>query len=163
MKSARFSPSAGTPRTCTRNKAKKTAPGQLRPGSDPKQKKRAPGTWPTPTWLRHEAKKSEHLAHSLAQLPNKKNCPRYQAKKKRAPGSPQPGLDTKQKKREHLPPGPLQPSSDTLKFISYYLFFFSFHAKKKVQKIIPRKSRNKRGIFFIFFSFIYFKFAKFKL
>ena len=80
MKSTRNSPSAGTPRTCARNKAKKTAPGPLRPGSDPKQKREH---------LAHanlaqirSKKKSEHLAHSLAQLPKKKYCPRYQAKKR---------------------------------------------------------------------------------
>ena len=111
MKSTRFSSSAGTPRTCARNKGKKNR------------------TWLTPTWLRHQAKKksapgprqpgsdtkqkkSEHLAHSLAQLPNKKNCPRYQAKKREQLAHPnlaqipskikRSGSDTKQQKREHL-------------------------------------------------------------
>ena len=88
MKSTRFSPLADTPGTCARNKLKKKPHLVLAHSyipylaQTPSKKKDSTWTWPTPIWLRYEAKKSEHLAHSLAPLPNKKNCPRYQAKKR---------------------------------------------------------------------------------
>ena len=150
MKSTRFSSSAGTPRTCARNKAKKkTAPGPLRPGSDTKQKKRA------------------HLAHAnLAQIRSKKkvstwptHLPSYQTKKT-VP-------DTKQKKEsswltptwlryqaeKKRAPGPLQPSLDTLMFIRHYLFFFLFTQKRKFKKLFHASPGTCMDFFFIFLVF----------
>ena len=146
MKSTRNSPSAGTPRTCARNKAKKTAPGPLRPGSDPKQKREH---------LAHanlaqirSKKKSEHLAHSLAQLPKKKILSQIPSKKKRAAGSPQPGLDTKQKKREHLDRFNLaQIHSCSLDIIC----FFFFSRKKESSKNYSTQVQEQAWNFFHFF------------
>ena len=92
------------------------------------------------TWLRHQGKKREHLAHAnLAQIRSKKKrapgpltwpvtkqkkLSQIPSKKKRAPGSPQPGSDTKQKKRVHLDHSDLaQIHSCSLDIIWFFFLF----------------------------------------